>query len=141
MALTSNDKANSLICFHLSGIFGRANVYQLPPLMEAYRGKEVIAPAHLQGRFLFGREVTLPYLAQRFEAGACIESFKLTEKFDYEDFKSCYGKSAVPMFLVGGAGDLHLFTVEENRFAPRPGQTLIALINPSGRDTKGCVEN
>jgi NhaP-type Na+/H+ or K+/H+ antiporter len=136
MALTSNDKANSLICFHLSGIFGRANVYQLPPVMEAYRGKEFVQPAHLRGRFLFGREVTLSYLAQRFEAGAKIEIFRLTEEFDYEDFRGCYGKLAVPMFLVGVAGDLRLFTAEENRFTPRPGQTLIALINPSGRDTK-----
>lgn len=139
MALTSNDKANSLISYHLSGIFGRANVYQLPPMTEAFRGKEVIPPAHLRGRFLFGREVTLPYLAQRFEAESTIESFRLTEDFDYDDFKNCYGKSAVPMFLVGEAGNLYFFTVEENRFAPQPGQTLIALINPSGRDTKVCA--
>jgi len=135
MALTSNDKANSLISYHLSGIFGRANVYQLTPVMEAYRGKEVIPPAHLRGRFLFGRDVTLSYLTQRFEAGASLDSFRLTEKFDYEDFNNCYGKSAIPMFLVGEEGDLHFFTAEENRFAPRPGETLIALINPSGRDT------
>lgn len=138
MALTSNDKANSLISYHLSGIFGRANVYQLPPLTEAYRGKEVIPPAHLRGRFLFGREVTLPYLAQRFEAESTIESFRLTGDFDYEDFKNCYGKSAIPMFLVGEAGNLYFFTVEEKRFTPRPGQILIALINPSGKVTEGC---
>jgi NhaP-type Na+/H+ or K+/H+ antiporter len=138
MALTSNDKANSLICFHLLKVFGRANVYQLPPVMEAYRGKEFVQPAHLRGRFLFGREVTLPYLAQRFEAEAKIEIFRLTEEFDYDDFNSCYGKSAVPMFLFEEDGDLHIFTVEENRFNPRPGQTLVALINPSGRDTKAC---
>ena len=138
MALTSNDKANSLICFHLSEIFGRANVYQLPPVMEAYRGKEFVQPAHLRGRFLFGREATLPYLAQRFEAGAALEIFRLTKEFDYETFIECYGKSAIPMFLLDKDGDLHLFTVEENRLTPRPGQILIALINPSGRDTKGC---
>jgi NhaP-type Na+/H+ or K+/H+ antiporter len=138
MALTSNDKANSLICFHLSEIFGRANVYQLSPVMEAYRGKEFVPPAHLRGRLLFGREVTLPYLAQRFEAEAKIEIFRLTEEFDYDDFNSCYGKSAVPMFLFEEDGDLHIFTVEENRFNPRPGHTLVALINPSGRDTKTC---
>jgi len=138
MALTSNDKANSLISYHFSGIFGRAKVYQLPPLTEAYRGKEVIPPAHLRGRFLFGREVTLPYLAQRFEAESTIESFRLTEDFDYEDFKNCYGKSAIPMFIVGETGNLYFFTVEEKRFTPRPGQILIALINPSGRVTEGC---
>ena len=136
MALTSNDKANSLICFHLSGIFGRANVYQLPPVAEAYRGKEFVQPAHLRGRFLFGREVNLPYLAQRFEAGAEIETFRLKGDFGYDEFKGCYGKSAVPMFLVGEDGDLRLFTVDESRFVPRSGEILIALINPSGRDTK-----
>ncbi len=138
MALTSNDKANSLICFHLSEIFGRANVYQLPPVMEAYRGKEFVQPAHLRGRFLFGREVNLPYLAQRFEAGSTLEIFRLTKEFNYETFIECYGKSAIPMFLLDKDGELHHFTVEENRFTPRPGQTLIALINPSGRDTRGC---
>jgi NhaP-type Na+/H+ or K+/H+ antiporter len=141
MALTSNDKANSLACFHLSEVFGRANVYQLPPVMEAYRGKEVVQPAHLRGRFLFGREVTHSYLAQRLEAGSKIEIFKLKEGFDYGDFRGCFGKAAIPMFLLGEGGNLRVFTVEENRFTPRPGETLVALINPSGRDTKGCVEN
>jgi NhaP-type Na+/H+ or K+/H+ antiporter len=139
VALTSNDKANSLICFHLSEVFGRANVYQLPPVSEAYRGKEFVQPAHLRGRFLFGREVTLSYLAQRFEVGAKIEIFRLTKGFDYEDFKGCFGKAAIPMFLLEEDGDLHIFTVEESRFTPRPGQTLVALINPSGRDTKVCA--
>jgi NhaP-type Na+/H+ or K+/H+ antiporter len=138
MALTSNDKANSLICFHLSQVFGRVKVYQLSPLTEAFRGKEVIAPAHLRGRFLFGMEVTLPYLAQRFEAGSRIERFRLTKEFDYEAFIECYGKSAIPMFLLEGDGNLNIFTVEENRFTPRPGHVLIALINPSGRESKGC---
>ncbi len=138
LALTSNDKANSLICFHLSGIFGRANVYQLPPVAEAYRGKEFVQPAHLRGRFLFGREVTLSYLAQRFEAGAEIESFRLKGDYGYDEFKGCYGKSAVPMFLVGEDGDLRIFTAEESRFVPRSGEVLIALINPSGKDTDVC---
>ena len=141
MALTSNDKANSLICFHLSEVFGRANVYQLPPLAEAFRGKEVVPPAHLRGRFLFGREVTHSYLSQRLEAGAKIEIFRLKEGFDYEDFRGCFGKAAIPMFLLGESGNLRIFTVEENRFTPRPGETLVALINPSGRETKGCVES
>jgi len=135
VALTSNDKANSLISYHLSGIFGRAKVYQLPPLAEAYRGKEVIPPAHLRGRFLFGREVTHHYLTHQFEVGATLETFKLTEDSDYEDFKNCYGKSAIPMFLVGETGNLYFFTVEERRFTPRSGQILISLINPSGWET------
>lgn len=139
MALTSNDKANSLISYHLSEIFGRENVYQLPPVSEAYRGKEFVQPAHLRGRFLFGREVTLSYLAQRFEVGAKIERFRLTKGFDYKDFTECFGKAAIPLFLLEEGGDLHLFTAEENRFTPRPGQTLIALINPSGRDTRTCA--
>jgi NhaP-type Na+/H+ or K+/H+ antiporter len=139
MALTSNDKANSLICFHLSEVFGRANVYQLSPVSEAYRGKEFVQPAHLRGRFLFGREVTLPYLAQQFGAGARLERFRLTKESDYDDFKGCYGKSAIPMFLFSENGKLYIFTVEEKRFAPAPGQTLIALINPSGRETKVCA--
>ena len=139
-AMTSNDKANSLAALHFASIFGRAESYQIPPEIEGYRGKEVVHAFHLRGRFLFGREITYSYLSRQFEAGAAIENFKLTEDFDYDDFKDCYDKAATPLFLVLEDGGLSAFT-EDYKPTPRPGQILICLINPHGKDLKRCQDS
>jgi len=140
MAMTSNDKANSLASLHFSSTFGRAESYQIPPEAEGYRGREVVHATHLRGRFLFGRETTYSYLTRMFEAGATFESFKLTEDFDYNGFKSCYGKAAIPLFLIDKAGNLDVFT-DESSPEPRVGQILISLIRPTGREVDECKES
>lgn len=128
LALTANDEMNALAALHFSDIFGRAEVYQLPPEGKG-NGRTEAVPQHLRGRLLFGEGITYGYLTDRFVAGAVIKTTMLSEEFDYDAFQALYRETAIPLFLVNEAGDLMVFAMDHS-LTPRPGQTLIALVDP-----------
>lgn len=130
MAMTPNHSVNSLAALHFDEVFDSSELYQLPPREEEEKGREKAAVSkHLRGRYLFGPDITYGYLARRFALGAVLKKTKLTEEFDFDAFLERYGAETVPMFLVTEGGNLTVFTAEKPP-TPKPGQTLIALVNP-----------
>lgn len=127
LALTSDDEFNSLAALQFIDVFGRAEVYQLPPKGEE-KGPRGIVSQHLQGRLLFGQGIGYTYLASRFARGAMIKTTKLTQEFDYDAFRKLYGEEAIPLFTIAQNGNLVVFT-KDSPPTPRPGQTLISLVN------------
>ena len=128
MAMTSNDEANSLAALHFGGIFGRSEVYQLPPEAGLEATRKLVSPRYLNGRFLFGEKVTYDYLASRCRAGAVLKKSNITEQFGMEAFRSLYGQSAIPLFIIGKSGNLSLVTAEWEAKL-RPGDSVIALVD------------
>ncbi len=128
MALTPNDSVNSLATLRFEEVFDSSELYQLIPLGEEKGDKEKVSK-HLRGRFLFGSGINYQYLARRFAAGAVVKKTKLTEEFDYEEFKARYGTSAVPLFLVTDTGNLLVYTTDDQPEA-KAGHTLISLVDP-----------
>ncbi len=127
LALTSDDEFNSLATLQFVDVFGRAEVYQLPP-ESSEEGPRKTVSQHLQGRLLFSPEITYAYLSQRFAHGAVVKTTKLTQEFDYNAFQALYD-DAVPLFLITQNGNLVVFT-KDNPPSPQPGQTLISLVTP-----------
>jgi NhaP-type Na+/H+ or K+/H+ antiporter len=128
MAITQNNSVNSLAALHFKDTFGAAELYQLTPREEEDKQSRDKFSMSLHGRYLFGPEVTYGYLARRFALGALIKKTKLTEEFDYEAFLEHHGECTLPLFLVTEAGKLVVFTSEKSP-VPKPGQTLIALVD------------
>lgn len=129
VAMTSNDEVNSLACLHLSPVFGSVNTYQLPVAGSDAGGYATVDVAnHLRGRALFGAGGSYRDLENRFGGGAVVKRMKLSSDFDHEAFLAHYGDLALPLFLVRENGELSLFSTG-NSPAPRPGQTLISLVN------------
>lgn len=126
LSLTSDDEFNSLASLEFANIFGRGEVYQLPPLSGEKDGKEAVL-RHLRGRYLFGPGVTYGHLASRFAAGAVIKTTSLSAEFDYDAFQGHYGKTAIPLFLIEQNGNLVVFTAT-NPPKPQAGQKLISLV-------------
>ena len=135
LALTSNDEVNSLTALHFSEVFDHDNVYQLPPT-AATPSREAVS-RQLRGRFLFDESATYWHLTARFDAGAVVKTTNLTEEFQYETFKDLYG-DVIPLFLVGDGGELTVFT-KTNAPEPRPGQRLIAIIDPLDEAAEGAA--
>jgi NhaP-type Na+/H+ or K+/H+ antiporter len=132
LALTPNDEVNSLSALHFADLFGRAEVYQLPP--EGGDGDRSRAvPSHLRGRLLFAPGATHAEMSRRFAAGAVIKRTKLTPEFDYEAFRGRYEGATTPLFLVLENGSLVVFTVD-NPPTPRPGHTVVHLVVPQERN-------
>jgi NhaP-type Na+/H+ or K+/H+ antiporter len=127
LALTPDDEVNALAALHFRDVFGRAEVYQLPPRREGSPRAET-APPHLRGRYLFAPGMGYDALDARFARGAVVKATKLSAEFDYDAFRARYGDEAVPLFVVTEPGGLAVCTAEKPP-APKPGQTLIALVD------------
>lgn len=127
LALTSNDEVNSLAALHFAEVFGRTEIYQLSA--QTYdKSYWTTIPRHLRGRALFRPEVTGAYLEERFNAGARVQAFPVNGARE-----TVNGANDIPLFLMSETGDLRVFTVDTAP-TPRPGQTLIKLVDP---DTQG----
>jgi hypothetical protein len=104
-------------------------VYQLPPHEE--RNPRVAgAPSHLRGRNLFAPGATYDAVDQRFAEGQKVKATKLSQEFDYKAFRERYGEDALVLFIVTESGALEICTAEKSP-SPRPGQTIICLVDPS----------
>jgi hypothetical protein len=128
LAMTADDDVNVLATLHFRELFGRAEVYQLPP-QENGNPRVAGAPPHLRGRNLFARGATYDALDQRFAEGQVVKATKLSQEFDYEAFRGRYGEDALVLFIVTDSGALRVCTAETAP-APKPGQTLICLVDP-----------
>lgn len=126
MALTPNDQINNLSILHFSGIFDRAELYQLTHRDKQEKERDRVSP-QLRGRILFDNEITYDDITRRYNRGAKIKSVHLTEKFDYESFRRRYGEKALPMFVITEANDLEVFATD-NTPEPEEEQTLICLV-------------
>ncbi len=127
IAWTPNDEVNALAALHCAEIFGRAEVYQLPP-KEASASHEERIPLHLRGRLLFKAGLTYATLSSRLASStAKIATTPLTAEFDYRAFQSAYQETALPLFVIDSAGNVTVCTTD-NEIQPRAGQTLISLV-------------
>ncbi len=127
LAFTANDEVNSLSAVNFSEMLGHDNVYQLPPEPRGGRGVAAVS-RNLRGRFLFGEKATYWRLTARFDAGAVVKTTNLTETFDFQTFMDRYS-NAIPMFLIDANDRLTISTVIDPP-EPRPGQRLVAVVNP-----------
>jgi len=124
-AVTPNDWVNALAVHKFSPIFGRAACYQLSRGKGAAKKPEL--DKHLQGRWLFGAEVTYWTLQHGVSAGAVVKATKLSAEFDYASFSEYYGKAVIPMFILSEAGVLLAITADQTA-KPQAGQTVISLV-------------
>lgn len=123
LALTSNDDTNSLAVLHFERVFGREQIYQLPP--QATRGPSE-GSRHLRGRTLFGDGANHAFLTQSFLAGWSIKRTRLSEEFKFEAFKAKNKDAVIPLFLITEDHRLLVFTAE-SKLSPQPGQVVISL--------------
>jgi NhaP-type Na+/H+ or K+/H+ antiporter len=127
LALTSDDRVNSLAALHFAEVFSRSEVYQLNPGTTGYRGEEAAYPAHLRGRLLFAPEANYAYLSAQFATGASLVTTEFTESFKGNIDSQYCGKPSLPLFLITDMGKLLLFT-NDCHPVPRPGYKMISLV-------------
>lgn len=139
LAITANDEVNSLAVREFTHVFGRENVYQLPP-WEAGSGPRRTVAMHLRGRLLFAEGLHHDKLVNLMKYGRQIKKTKLSDEFTFENFKAKYGDSAIVLFLIDESRNLRVCTADEQA-APKPGQTLIALIEQHDDGTAANERN
>lgn len=125
LALTPNDSVNSLAAKRFERVFGRGEVYQLPPPTD-HNGKRELAQ-ELHGRLLFGKELGFDALASRFARGQTLKATPLSEKFTLDDLKAQHDGEVTPLFTLSASGRLTVGTIDAP-LKPQPGDTVISLV-------------
>ncbi len=129
LALTSNDEINTLACLHMADIFGRANVFQLPPRSTNGTGQESV-PEHLVGRLLFGHEMTYRSLNDRLEGGWRLRTIAVTDPGVEELFSESHKDAVIPLFVIRNNDRLVVITASDT-YIPQMGDRVIALTAPN----------
>jgi NhaP-type Na+/H+ or K+/H+ antiporter len=123
LAATPNDWVNILTVHRFLRVFGRSEVYQVPPRAEMADE----AHRHLHGRWLFDEELSHDELARRVSRGAVVKPTLLSTEFTYQGFREHYDDTAIILFVVTAAGRLNVITAQQP-VEPKPGDTLISLV-------------
>lgn len=131
IAVTPNDEVNSLAALHFSEIFGRDDVYQLPPEATPASRAEAV-PQELSGRYLFHPEAHYHYLSRRLMTGAIIKATQIGKEFTFDDYLREYPQDPVPMFVISERGELRIIGAEDEP-RPKAGDTVIGLVQPAER--------
>lgn len=127
-AMTPNDEVNSLAAQRFARLFDRSAIYKLATA-KAVRAAEDSGDSGFHARTLFADDATFSSLASRMAKGHVIKSTRISGEFSFADYRTLYGTSATPLFLVSEGGRITTVT-PETAIAPEPGQTIISLVDP-----------
>jgi len=128
LALTPNDEVNSLAAMHFIDVFGRSQIFQLPPTDSKKSEGRHKTSRELQGRLLFHNAATFEYLSNRFEKGAVVKRTEITDTFDFDKFESQYGRDVIPLFIITQRKKLRICTAD---MPPKPqhGEQIVAVVD------------
>ena len=129
LAITQNDEVNSLAALHFTEVFENNEVYQLASRPDSQRDRKGDLPEHLRGRPLFGESTTHASLSGRFDAGATIDTFKMTEESNWEKLKAQHANDVTLLFIARGT--TLLVHAEENQIVPQPGDSVVVMLSPT----------
>src|SRR5690606_14818293 len=101
------------------------STYQVAPAERDEKQRE--SHRHLQGRWLFGRELSYRALSARMQQGGTIKATRLTDEFDYAAFQREYRDQAIPLFVISESKRLSVVSADQ-KLTLKPGQTIIALV-------------
>ena len=126
-ANTPNDEVNTLSLQRFKGYFESSKLYQLTP----HKPKKGAEEAHGDRRWrqLFQSSADYAGLESRISNGWVIKATTISDEFTFNDYRTLYGSSAIPMFKITQAGVLSVSTVDMP-VEPIAGDTVIALVNP-----------
>ncbi len=124
LALTANDEVNVLATERFAPLFGRANVYRLPP-KGSERGRPTIE-RHAAGRVAFRADLTMPRLSELVASGARVTSMTLTDPVELASRRGAAAGDPVLLVVVPEPGRAQL-VVAGDRPTPRPGHVVIML--------------
>lgn len=106
-------------------------VYQLSPFQSERKQKFSFAK-ELQGRFLFGENITYSFINNLFLNKAKIVEIKITSELSFDKLKENYSQ-AIPLFLVTNNNELKVFTSDKN-LKLHPEETLISIVLNKSED-------
>ena len=124
LVLSPYTQLNPLVTFHYQDLLGEEKVYGLQNSDEK-TARHQLSETYRQRLCLFGETVSYAKLASLISQGAVIKSTNLTDNFNFTDFRSCYGNSALPLVYIQNE-KVFIYTALES--IPSSGIELISLL-------------
>jgi len=129
MAVTPNDEVNALTMQEFSSIFGRQNIYRMPP-WDYKRGRRSSEGGHAAGRWICHPQVTHNLMRQQVRDGGTFKVTRISDEFTYEQFVERNGVNCILFFTVDTNNNLHINTVE-NPLKVKSGDTIVTFMPAS----------
>ncbi|WP_372880963.1 cation:proton antiporter [Psychromonas sp.] len=124
LVLSPYRQLNPMVSFHYQDLFGSEKVFGLNNRDET-TPRHKLSETYLQRLCLFGETVSYAKLALLMSKGGVIKSTTLTDNFNFTDFRTCYGDSALPLIYIH-KGKVRIYTASEP--IPNSGIVLISLL-------------
>lgn len=106
--------------------FGERNIYTLLTSDDTRVSEKHQFAAQHRGYILFDEQLTFSKFASLLSTGANIHATKLSDEYDFEQFKDDNLGKVVPLFAISPKGRIQVF-VHEGHFVPQSGWTVISL--------------
>ena len=124
LVLSPYRQLNPMVSFHYQDLFGPEKVFGLHSNDDT-APRHKLSETYLQRLCLFGETVSYAKLARLMSKGAVIKSTNLTDNFNFTDFRTCYGDSALPLIYIH-KGKVRIYTASQA--IPSSGIELISLL-------------
>jgi NhaP-type Na+/H+ or K+/H+ antiporter len=99
LVLSPYNQLNPLVIFQYQDLLGEEKVYGLH-CGDEKTGRHQLSETYRQRLCLFSKTVSYAKLASLISQGAMIKSTHLTDNFNFTDFRTCYGDSALPLVYI-----------------------------------------
>ena len=124
LAATGNDAYNALVCNAFVHHLGRNRVFQLGVHEKKEESKELRGSS--RGMFAFEGDLLHEELITRHFKGWRFQKTRLTEEFDYQNFKNANPKDFEPLILLRKNGAID-FNFPEGEGTPKAEDTIISF--------------
>ena len=126
LALSWRNNVNSLACLKYSSELGAANIFTLASSEDDSGVEDSRHTNKIFGQVLFSNDENFKSLSTKLKEGYALHSTKLSEEFNFENWKSQYEGKAIPLFSIH-KGQAKVF-IAGNDIKPAVGSTLISLV-------------
>jgi len=126
MAVTPNDEVNALTMQEFSSIFGRQNIYRMPP-WDYKKGRRSSEGGHAAGRWICHPQVTHNLMRRQVRDGGTFKVTRISDEFTYEQFIERNGANCILFFTVDASNNLLINTVE-NPLKVKAGDTIVSFV-------------
>ena len=126
MAVTPNDEVNALTMQEFSSIFGRQNIYRMPP-WDYKKGRRSSEGGHAAGRWICHPQVTHNLMRQQVRDGGTFKVTRISDEFTYEQFIERNGSNCILFFTVDSNDNLNINTMEDP-LKVKSGETIVAFV-------------
>jgi len=126
MAVTPNDEVNALTMQEFSSIFGRQNIYRIPP-WDYKKGRRSSEGGHAAGRWVCHPRVTHNLMRQQVRDGGTFKVTRISDEFTYEQFIERNGANCILFFTVDTNDNLNINTTEDP-LKVKAGDTIVAFV-------------